>query len=185
MYRGDEGTWSQVRNGSGSTAIDNSGALLASIESATSSGQWATITRSALLFDTSSIGSGSTILSATLNLYVDAKYDDFSQNIDIVASTPATNVALLASDYGNFGTTVLGTIAISSLTTGAYNAIALNPTGLAAISKTGITKLGMRVSGDTSDTEPSWISGGLSWAVVRSADTSGTGSDPRLEVHFE
>ncbi len=185
MYRDGEGTWSQVRDGSGTAFDDSSVTLLVDIEAASSTGEWVEIARAALLFDTSSIGSGSVILSAKLNLYVDSKFDSFSQNIDIVASTPTTDIALLAADYGNFGTTVLGTIAISSLATGAYNAITLNPTGLAAISKTGVTKLGLRISGDTSNTEPSWISSGLSGVFIRSADTSGTASDPYLEVHFE
>lgn len=186
---GNSGTardWATVRGGdAGNYSADSHNPITAGIYAATSpdTNKWTTIIRGAMLFDTSVIGSQS-IISATLNLFITAGGGGASQNLDIVAFTPASNTSLAAADYTQFGTTVLGTIARSSLSNNAYNAITLNPTGLAAINGSGITKLGLRISGDTSDTPPTWISGVTYLVQCRSADYTPAGSAPFLRVVY-
>lgn len=183
---GSARTWATVRAGdAGDYAVDNFSPITVGVTAATSpdTNKWTILIRGALLFDTSVIGS-QTIISATLNIFVEAGGGASSHNLDIVAFTPAANTSLSASDYNQFGTTILGTIARSALTNNAYNAITLNPTGLAAINGSGITKLGLRLSPDTNDVEPTWASGTTYIVRFRAAESSGTGSDPFLQVTY-
>ncbi len=70
-------------------------------------------------------------------------------------------------------------IAIASLATTAYNDFALNATGIALISKTGVTHLGVRLAKEISATQPS----GLNYVVFASRDAAGGESTaPKLVV---
>lgn len=181
LASGGADTWANVRGGSGNYSVDNFNLVGALIAAATNpnTNKWSEIRRFIALFDTSSLGSD-TIVSATLNIFVTAKQSGFSQSLDIVASTPASNTALVNADYTQLGTTLLGTILVSDLTNNQYNAIPLNGTGLAAINASGITKLGIRTSGDRTDTEPTWTSGFTGGAFFRPADNGS--NQPYLEV---
>ena len=53
---------------------------------------------------------------------------------------------MVAGDYDLFGATDLGHLTTAGLKTDGYNNITLNATGVAAISKTGVTKFGLRSS---------------------------------------
>ena len=138
------------------------------------------ISRDIYLFDTSGIGSGQQVDSATLSLAgtgtVENNVD--TTTYDVVASTPASNTDLVAGDFDQLGTTVFGEFAVSgwNQTADTYNDITL--TNISAISVTGITKLGGRNSRDTDNVAPT----GDNSIDSRSADTAGTTSDPKLVV---
>ena len=138
------------------------------------------ISRDIYLFDTSGIGSGQQVDSATLSLAgtgtVENNVD--TTTYDVVASTPASNTDLVAGDFDQLGTTVFGEFAVSgwNQTADTYNDITL--TNTSAISVTGITKLGGRNSRDTDNVAPT----GDNSIDSRSADTAGTTSDPKLVV---
>lgn len=139
------------------------------------------IFRSAFLFDTSSIPDTDSITSATFSLYGtgSASEDVDTDSVSVVASTPASNTAIALGDFDQFGTTKLATdITIASWNTGAYNDFTLNASGLAAISKTGITKLGARTAKDISATTPT----GENYVFTHYADQTGTTNDPKLVV---
>ena len=184
---GSDSTWSDVRDGTGTGSDDSNSTLQASVEAGDpDSDTWRAIFRGILLFDTSSIGSGATIDSATLYLNLQTTTNDFGGGLDVVGSTPGSNTLLTSTDYGQVGTTQYATrVNISSLTTGAYNSFALNATGLANIDPTGITKLGLRISWDTDDSPPTWIDLGLDLVMVWSADRVNTPDQrPYLEVTY-
>ena len=120
---------------------------------------WYRMVRSFFLFDTSALSSAATITSATFSFYATAKTDNFNQGISLIGSTPASNNNLVSGDFDQIGTTQYASdLDITSISTSAYNAMSLNATGIAAVSLTGITKFGVRLSGDRSNTEPSWVS---------------------------
>ena len=155
---------------------------------------WYGITRVLTLFDTSSLPDDATISSATASIY------GISSQIDYVAwetefylapyaVAPASNTATVAADYGTFGSTTFATAKVyGDLVLSAYNDFTLNATGLAAISKTGITKIGWRTTADVADSAPTCTStpGSDKYAVWRfgAAEATGTTNDPKLVVTY-
>jgi hypothetical protein len=141
------------------------------------------IARSMTLFDTSTINDAATISSAILSLWIIGKVasPDTGAGIRIVTATPAATNNYALSDYSQFGTvSQTDDIAYTSMTTGAYNDFTLNATGLSNISKTGITKLGIRDSMDVNNSTPTVAN----YSEIASADTAGTTSDPKLVVTY-
>jgi len=119
------------------------------------------IIRGVFLFDTSSIGGSSTVDSAVLSLYNATAGDNGpadAYDIDIVASTPASNNTLVVGDYDQFGTTVFASIALSTIIgSDAYNDFTLDSNGEANITKDGISKFGARISGDVDNSAPTGL----------------------------
>jgi hypothetical protein len=96
----------------------------------------------------------------------------------VYASNPAANDALQASDFATLGNTELSNIiAYADFAIDGWNTFTLNAAGRAAISKTGVTKLGLRNANydvadelDPNNHDPAWRSNNDSFIVVRSAD---------------
>ena len=182
-------SWSNARSGTGcnsKTADDTSATSTLQAALNTGGPNWvATIERFLFLFDTSSLGSGATISSATVGLYVTAKSSGAqSAAVNIYSSAPASNTGLVAADYDTTGTTAYASnIAITSITTSAYNTFTLNSTGIAAISKTSITKFSLKEAlYDADGTTPTT---GLNETLSAGmADTGGTSYDPKLDVTY-
>lgn len=182
----DPATWADIRDGAGTFAGPTSATdAFCAIIASTTSNQWATIRRGIFLFDTSAIGDSDTIDDATFSFWATVTADSFASSVSFVGSTPASNGDLVAADYGQLGTTQYAADkTIISISTGAYTDTILNATGLANISKTGVTKLGTRISQDRTNTEPTWISGADSKVNGSYADTAGTTQDPKLVVNY-
>lgn len=111
--------------------------------------------RGALFFDTSSLPDDATISSAVLSLYGDDDYITVDFLITVVDGA-LLNEPLVDADYGDLGSQNVsgGSFSTSGFSTSGYNEIALNETGMGWISKTGITKFGLRSSRDIAPTEP-------------------------------
>lgn len=117
---------------------------------------WGEMTRGFALFDTSALGAGVTVTSATLTM-TPIYLTDYSdpQSVSICGSTPASSTAIVNADYDQLGTTKFASdVAIAALTVDTAHDFALNASGLAAISKTGVTKLGVRFKSDLENAEP-------------------------------
>jgi hypothetical protein len=139
-----------------------------------------TIARSILLFDTNTVPADATVDSATLELYKNATAvsNGDTSACCLVASTPASNTDIVAGDFDQLGTTRLGTdVLYSAIGTGAYFTLNLNAAGLAAITKAGITKLGIRDKRDLDNSAPT----GVNSIAMDSAD--GT-NKPRLTINY-
>ena len=110
-------------------------------------------------FDTSSIGDTDTISAATFSMAGNgtAESNSDSDVYHLLESGPASTSALATGDWDSFGTTSFGTFSIGSWdeTTGTYNALTINASGLAYISKTGITKFGTKAGTDFDKVRPS------------------------------
>lgn len=159
------------------------------ILSDTTPNQWDVITRSFYLFDTSSIDDGDTIDSATFSLWPTAKVDSLGVGGEansawvLVSSNPASNTAIVSGDYDSLGSTSFGTSVIyNSRTTGAYNSITLNASGLSNISKTGVSKFGLKTGWDHNATAPTWSASSEHYETCFFAEQTGTENDPKLEV---
>lgn len=139
------------------------------------------IRRPIVLFNTSDLGAGATITSATLSIYcvIDGGTGNAdSDSINIVSSDPASNTSLAVGDHDSFGTTSFGSITIPT-STSEYKVITLNASGLAAISKTGITKFGLITGRDISDTAPTGLN-----QVIMYFSERGTDYRPKLTIEY-
>ena len=159
----------------------------------------ATIDRGFLPFDTSSISSGASISSATLNVYVTAKNNgsnDGSDYITVIETSQATHSSLASGDFDNVGTTE-GVDAgqrkdITSISTSAYLVFTLNATGLGFINisgvdapcstTNGISCIGLREGHDFSGTSVTLNTS--SSVTFSSADATGTTQDPYLSITY-
>jgi hypothetical protein len=180
-------TFGTIRAGAGNQHDDVGGGMAVRLLASASTDQYENMERLIALFDTSSLTSSATISAATFSLYGFSSGNLLggTQGIAIVASTPASNTALANSDFSQLGSTRFATdLAIGSMSTSGYNDFALNASGIANISKTGISKFGARITADIDNTAPTWGSAEQARANFRTADTSGTSQDPQLVVTY-
>ena len=187
VARDIEAAWSTIRAGAG-TVVDDATTVgdMTRISYGQLSSQYTFLGRTPFLFDTSSIGSGQSVSSATFEVYVTAT-DNTIGNLSfvLVASTPASNTGLVAADYSQTGATALSdTVAVNDITTNAYNTWTLNAAGLAAINTTGITKLALVFENDRSNTEPSPPAGSGAITTKIAGDFAGSANEPKLTVTY-
>lgn len=182
--------FSTVRGSNGGGKDDTSAALSMYLFASATINQYRQICRAYKLLKTSSIGATNIIDSATLGIVIVAgKLYAFNGSLCLVQCDLASNTAVANADHQlnvNYATRQATDLLISSINDNdtAYNYFTLNATGLGNISKTGITKFGVKNIWDADNTEPTWTSGGLDQATIRSADNTGTSKDPKLIVIY-
>lgn len=183
VENGGTNNWATVRGATDGTGVqkDPNSAV---VEARIGAGNYY-ISRGFFLFDTSALTSGATISSAVLSLCstADGAYaNQDTTSLQIVSSTPAANNNLVVGDYDQVGTTSFGSINLASWTTtnGTYNNITLNASGIAAISKTGVTKLGCVIGRDFSNQAPT----GINQLYFYFSGQSGTSKDPKLVITY-
>lgn len=182
--------WSTIRDASSGTDTGYSGATIGlRLRADSNTDKWDYLGRAMVLFDTSGLPDGDSISAATFGLVGssgDPPNTNFSSSIGLVTSSPASNSELVDADYDEFGTTLQATsINVTSIVANdsSYNDWTLNSTGRDNISLTGITKFGIRVSQDITDSEPSWSSGHKTEAFFHGRNESAGGEiRPRLVV---
>ena len=133
-----------------------------------------------LNFDTSSIPDGDTITGATLTLVGYNTTNPLNSRSYLPYSSTAADT-ITTADFDQRGTTAYSDTAIASAdwNTSGNNTWTLNAAGIAAINKTGLTKISIReVIYDVGNTEPADIA--YIWA--RSSATAG--SEPKLTVTY-
>lgn len=162
---------------------------IASLKGGTVLDEFTRIDRGIFLFDTSPIEDDATINSATLSFYGDYKENslglsDAEAGLALVSASPAADNTLANADYQSLGSTRYASdIAYSSFTVAAYNDFPLNAAGLAAISKTGLSRFGTRQAIDLDGGTPSWVSGAISELWILFRDT-GLPTSPKLVVEW-
>lgn len=154
-------TWALVRSGTGLTATDSVVSDLIIHGEQVSAADFRG-NRSFFLFDTASLPDSDAISSALLYLY---KTDPTGEgdvtnppNFTIVSSTPAANTAIVTGDWANVGSTRFNSSdylwSVFRISANGYINMPLNASGIAAISKTGVTKLAIRTSNDLDNLTP-------------------------------
>lgn len=148
--------------------------------------QFGTLERGFASFDTSSLGSSATISTAVVSLFGNGYTDDIGDtSLEVVASTQAAANNLVTADHAQVGSTSFGSFSdIGQWGTGSYSAINLNSSGLAAISKTSVTKFAFRLGWDREGAfGGSWVSEASTLYVWFASDyTSNTA--PTLVVTY-
>lgn len=185
-------TLATIRAGAGTLAQDtNAEERYWGIRASTTSGQYQQLGRGACGFDSSSIPDSDVISAGSYSCYLvdelNGMSGDASTNSQsvLVSFSPATDNDFEPSDYGSFGSTEFGNTGTqSTLSMAAHNAITMNASGLAAISKTGVTNLGVRVRWDLDNTETglTWTSTGNQQVRQAFADDATAAKHPKLVV---
>lgn len=177
-------SWANIHDSTGTNVDDSSTSAQAKIQCAGSS-LWTELRRVILLFDTSALPGNAVIDSAVLSINVQTKSENISQSLVITSANPASNTGLVTADYeiSKFGNIDLSSrLAVSSISTSAYNDLTLNAAGRAAINKNGITKLALRMSSDVDDSAPT-TSSGQTFVTIYTAEGFGS-VDPKLTIEY-
>lgn len=152
-------------------------------------GLWKVLSRALLLFDTSAIPNDDIVVTATLSLYGSGKADNLNivPDVNVYSSNPDSNTGLTGTDFATLGSTPFCNTPITYVNwdTDGWNDFILNATGIAAISKTGITKLGLRNANyDVAGVTPAWSDTLNSYFSFVSADTAGDPTRiPKLTIN--
>ncbi|MCK9371056.1 hypothetical protein M0R04_14185, partial [Candidatus Dojkabacteria bacterium] len=142
------------------------------------------LVRALCCFDTSALTSGATISAATYSMYPKNGSNGLgSPDLHIAGSTPASTSTLATGDYLQCQQTSFGSVAYASWNPGspAYRDITLNASGIANISKTGISKFSVQLSWDITNTPPTWAGSALSYM---SWQDSAEANPPKLVVTY-
>lgn len=184
---GQDSTLATIRGVATGSAVSDGTLIFAGIKASGTSNQFAELYRCYFLFDSSALPDTDEISSAVVNLKrsTNATLNALGDTeMDIVASTPAANTDLISNDYAAVGSTVFASVNTSTITAEAYYDWTLNASGIAAVSKTGVSKFALRIDWDTDNSfTGSWSSGAYTGIYPTAAETnSGTTSDPKLTV---
>ena len=190
-------TWAEVLADAGARAFHDHTSLYGCVfHNHTTTDRWGNLSRSIVLFDTSGLPDAAIITGVVLSAYGIVKLDDASCTPDsrVYSSNPDSNTTLIPADYTCLGSEALSQVlTYAAFTVGAYNdytlidvnsdAFATNEDGT-YISKTGVTKLGIRNANyDVAETPPNWVSNVYSHQENESADHAG-GHKPKLVVTY-
>ena len=157
-------SWATLRDAaSGTTANPSLAQVPVNMIAGNITDNFRIISRVFFLFLTSTLGDNDTIDAATLEFVVisGSRTDEWPSSAALVTSTPASNTDLVTGDYSQVGTVDQATdVTFASLTvdSATYNAMTLNATGRGNVSKTGITKFGLRETRDADNAPPTWVS---------------------------
>lgn len=177
-------TWAAKIDGDADAIDDSSSSLVIKINAGKNSGEYDSVGKAKMLFDTSPIGSGYFVDSADLNLTPGSVAEDaFGMSLSIVSATTSSNTAIAVGDYdaSTFGSTKLASDkTMASMTNGTTFTLSLNASGLANIDMEGVSKFG-GLPNFVLDGEPTWVSSVASTLNIDSAESA---NDPSLEVTY-
>lgn len=180
--------WGDIRDGAGNGSNDSEVKNSIAITCDDEDSKYRQIVRGIYLFDTSGLPNSILVTATVLSIYGASKFNDagWSPVLNIYASTPDSNIAIINGDFTQVGTTAFATgIAYAALDVADYNDFTFNATGRAAVSKTSISKFGTRESDyDVADSAPAW--GDVKYWLFESyfADQGNTTNDPKLVVTY-
>ncbi len=180
QYPNGAASWATCRTKTTTDTTDHASASGETVEASLASGKYYNL-KSQYLWDTSSIGAGSTITSATASFFgTGTNNNSQSTYVALVVITTASNTGPSSADADptNWSTTKQNQINIASWSTSAYNDY--GSIDITKILKTSITKFGLQSGCDIDNVAPTvYNSTNTFWA-----DQTGTTNDPKLVVNF-
>ena len=172
----------------GGSAADGSGDGKLRVASYISN-QWNYLDRWFFLFDTSSIGTGQQVDSATLGIVLRKITSDpgFGLSWNVYSSNPASNTALVAADHSTLGAVPFSTARVVNDESTSFTRVdfALNTAGKNAVDMEGISKFGAATIQDRENAtygDPTWVNASEWRQDAYFSDFSGTANDPLLTV---
>lgn len=168
--------WATARDATTGTAVDNEATryMMADKDGATY-----TVTRAYFPIDTSAIPDGDTISSATFSVDNDG-FLSGSVLTGLIQTTTASDSSIVAGDFDalTLNSPTEGTDARVALTSTGYKDFVMNASGISWVSKTGYTKLGLRISNDIDNSAPTV----RNYVHLYHSEQTGTTNDPKLVV---
>jgi len=160
----DNDTWANIRGGVGTLAQDNLNYAGIYMDPEGVPNGWDYLSRAIIVFPTNLLPEAAVISEAILYLYGYSKQDEtgIAPDINIYSAAPASDAELTAGDYDSLGTIAYcdTPITYANWSITGYNSFILNATGLAAISKTSPTAIGIRNANyDVANIEPPNVDG--------------------------
>jgi hypothetical protein len=200
---GKGSSWTNIHDGAGTDANTSNAWIEIGIYRGFEPNYWMSIKRGIIMFNTSSLPDNAIITNAKLSVYIpgtDFHPDGGIKNgmgmsnsqaaLSLMNVNPASTNNTTPSDYKTFGTTRYASdIPHNELMENQWNTFTLNSDGKTSISKTSISKLGIRFASDTDNVPPTWRSPrdnrytNASWIYLYTAD-KGTSYRPKLEVSY-
>jgi hypothetical protein len=179
-------TFANIIAGAGTYSNATGSEAFLNLQATTTSNQYSLLARILFTLKTSGLTADATISAAVFSVYGSVKENALgSTTLDICDSTPAADNNIENADYGRLGTTSFGNISYASFSTTGYNAITFNASGIAAISKTGITKLGARLGWDLAGNfGGTWANNQLTRFNFYLADYTLLTRDPKLVITY-
>ena len=180
--------FSTIRTSAGTDFQDNAinDIVMQLLAHSTATDNYVLLGRAFILYDTSSLGTSATIISAILSLLGSSSLNGLgTYDVHISSSNPASNTGLVASDYGNVGSVSFGSLTWASLVLASYNNFILNANGINNISLTGISKFSIQNSWDINNNfTGTWVGDGNTYFAFLTAENTGTSQDPKLVVTY-
>jgi len=187
-------TWHNIVTGSGTASSSGSRYvwLFQLYSDYMTENQWDDLRRGIFIFNTAGLPDDAVLTSAVLSFYITHKGDNgsFTPDLCLYSVATASDTDFVPADYGTFGTTEFSDkLTYASMTLNAWNNFTLNAAGLASISKTGVSKFGVRnPSYDVADEldpgnhNPVWVSGKTSY--IYGYFRSEPGYSPYLTIDY-
>ena len=148
-------SWQDSRDGAGTGYDSSSDSAFAY---STRVGMAWSIYRMGITWNTAALPDDCVITGAIVYAYGSVKHNDqVAPTLNIYSFAPAGNTALEAGDFNAFGTAAYCDTAVTyaGFSTAGYNSFTLNATGIAVISKTSYTRMGLReATSDVADSDP-------------------------------
>jgi len=186
-------TWADLIAAAGTIGGEFTGTSGAVISwgTSTTANHYVYLYRSLFFFDTSGLDDGATITGATMSLYGAYGWDELGNtpSLNIYSTTSLSDGGVDKTDYNKITSTAWSAtpVTLAAWSTSGYNNWVLNAAGLAGISKTGLTKIGVRESVyDVGAVQPLWAGPGSPWTTVFGIYflAQGAGFQPKLVVTY-
>ncbi|KKN14780.1 hypothetical protein LCGC14_0992660 [marine sediment metagenome] len=182
-------SWTTLVNGVGTFAIDTANSYPWWAYKDWISPNYRAIRRSLQLFDTSPLGGDANISASTYSIRGVGKTLPFAHSPagNIYSAAPVSNIALEAGDFNSCGTDPYcdSPITYPNWDITDFNDFVQNATGLAAISKTGVTKISGRESNyDVPNNPPGTDSLGFTAQCAAYSAEQGSGFKPKLVITY-
>ncbi len=164
-----------IRAGAGTAGAQDAAATdRAQLLSTTTTDEYSRLRRGFALFDTSGLPDGDTVSAVDYDFVATTVKDEFTGThfFNIVATTPASDTAIEDADYSQTGSVKFATdISILGITadSSTFTSLVFIQAGLDAISLTGTTKLGPKLSSDIEGIQ-TWTSGADEIVLYASAE---------------
>ena len=179
-------TWNTIVNGVGTAFDDDDISLWIYLSADAVNDRWDYLRRSILLFDTATLDGVVTAANLSVkgyNLVHKVDNGNYTPDINVYSSNPASDTELIAADFNTLGTTAFSTpVTYADWAQNTFHVFNLNASGLAAIDIDGVSKFGLRnASYDAANVSPIWVNEQTAYLRAFSADRGG-GDEPILSV---
>ena len=182
------GGWAGVRSASTGSTADSTGATTTAVVSKPGFSGSRTIRRMFLPIDTTSFNGRA--IDAFLHPFVSVESNSFDRDICLIQTTQADTSTLTTADFdqcGDLNSPIEGMTRIPLSTFDAVNSndfplfLQLNSNGLGFIQQGGITKLGIRISSDIDNQEPTGTSAASDLITLATSEAANT-TVPFLDI---